>query len=246
MAPSGSPILMFPTIQTTPPRFRSAPSAARIDPAWQTTIAPLVAYLRTQQFTEQNGWHPDDPVYGAWGMGGGRRTPPNTGHVDLSMTRYVLNALHAAGAADSDPAFTAARIFVERCQNLDDGGFFFSTTEVDTNKAGQSGDHFRSYGTTTADGIAALLATGHSPEHDRVAAARQWLVSHHRDMAVPGFVGEAYQRWPKGLAFYYSAASAQAFRQLHVDAGSRGRGWFAPFAIARRIVGQSGKSGERG
>ena len=124
MAPSGSPILMFPTIQTTPPRFPSAPSAARIDPAWQTTIAPLVAYLRTQQFTGQNGWHPDDPVYGAWGMGGGRRTPPNTGHVDLSMTRYVLNALHAAGAPDSDPAFAAARIFVERCQNLDDGGFF--------------------------------------------------------------------------------------------------------------------------
>ena len=97
---------------------------------------------------------------------------------------------------------------------------FFSTTEADTNKAGQSGGHFRSYGTTTADGIAALLVTGHSPEHARVAAARQWLVSHHRDMAVPGFAGEAYQRWPKGLAFYYSAASAQAFRQLHVDAGA--------------------------
>ncbi len=39
-------------------------------------------------------------------------------------------------------------------------------------------------------------------------------------MAVPGFVGEAYQRWPRGLALYYSATSAQAFQALRVDAGS--------------------------
>ena len=197
----------------------SAICRARHD-GWQAQTAPMVTYLRSQQFTEQNSWRPADPVYGAWGMGGGRRTPPATGHVDLSMTRYVLDALRAAGAPDSDPAFAAARIFVERCQNLDDGGFFFSTTEADTNKAGQQGDRFRSYGTTTADGILALLATGHAGADARVVAARQWLVSHHRDMAVPGFVGEAYQRWPKGLAFYYSSSSAEAFRALQVDAGN--------------------------
>jgi squalene-hopene/tetraprenyl-beta-curcumene cyclase len=187
----------------------------------------MIGYLRGQQFTEQNGWRPQERVYGAWGMGGGRRTPPDTGHVDLSMTRYVLDALRAAGVPDSDPAFAAARIFVERCQNFDprtppggDGGFFFSTTEADTNKAGQDGDHYRSYGTTTADGILALLATGHALEDPRVLAAQRWLTDRHRDMAVPGFVGEAYQRWPKGLAFYYSAASAEAFRALRVDAGS--------------------------
>ena len=33
-------------------------------------------------------------------------------------------------------------------------------------------------------------------------------------MAVPGFIGEAHHRWPKGLAFYYAAASTQAFRAL--------------------------------
>ena len=39
-------------------------------------------------------------------------------------------------------------------------------------------------------------------------------------MEVPGFVGVAYQRWPRGLAFYYSSASLQAFQALHLDAGS--------------------------
>jgi hypothetical protein len=38
-------------------------------------------------------------------------------------------------------------------------------------------------------------------------------------MDVPGFVGEAYQRWPRGLGFYYAGASAQAFRALSFDGG---------------------------
>ena len=94
-------------------------------------VHAMVGYLRAQQFTEQNGWDPSDPVYGAWGMGGGRRTPPDTGHVYLSMTLYVLEALRAAGVPASDRLFEQARVFVERCQNFDakrsthgDGGFF--------------------------------------------------------------------------------------------------------------------------
>jgi hypothetical protein len=160
-------------------------------------------------------------------MGGEIRTPPETGHVDLSMTRYVVEALRAAGVVASDPALVAVRLFVERCQNFDpqhpndtDGGFFFSTTEFDTNKAGHDGNRFRSYGTTTADGILALLATGSAPDEPRLAAARRWLVSRHKDMYVPGFRGEAYQRWPRGLGFYYAAASAQAFRAVQSDPGT--------------------------
>jgi hypothetical protein len=72
-------------------------------PRWEGQVQPMVSYLRGQQFTEQNGWRTADPVYGAWGMGGGRRTPPDTGHVDLSMTRYVLEALRAAGAWEKPP-----------------------------------------------------------------------------------------------------------------------------------------------
>src|SRR5580704_7285526 len=189
---------------------------------WEEQIRPMVAYLRLQQFTEQNGWDRQDPAYGAWGMGGERRTKPVTGHVDLSMTRHVLDALRAAGVPEADKAFECARLFVQRCQNFNpqrpddgDGGFFFSTTEFDTNKAGHDGAHFRSYGTTTADGILALLAIGAPSSDARVMAATHWLASHHHDIGVPGFVGPAYQRWPRGLAFYYSAASSQVFGALH-------------------------------
>jgi hypothetical protein len=202
----------------------SAICRARL-PGWQAQVQPMVAYLRAQQFTEQNGWHSSDPVYGAWGMGGGRRTPPDTGHVDLSMTRYVLEALRASGVPATDKIFEQARLFLERCQNFDpaqadgDGGFFFSTTEFDTNKAGHDGQRFRSYGTTTADGILAFLAVGRPSDDPRILAAQRWLSAHHRDMAVPGFVGEPYHRWPQGLAFYYFCASTRAFRSLHMDPG---------------------------
>src|SRR5260370_23113624 len=104
-------------------------------PGWEQQIAPMLACLRRQQFSESNGWKHADPPFGAWGMGGFEHPPPNPGHVDLSMTRYVLDALQPAQIPAQDAAFTRPRIFVERCQNFDpqhpddaDAGFFFSTT----------------------------------------------------------------------------------------------------------------------
>lgn len=196
----------------------SAMCRARCDDL-QKRIAPMVSYLRGQQFASRNGWKETDPAFGAWGMGGEPRTPPDAGHVDLSMTRYVLEALRAAGVPSTDPAIQAARIFVARCQNPD-GGFFFSTTEFDTNKAGHDGKQFRGYGTTTADGIQAMLATGHSVEDPRVIAAARWLAGRRRNMSVPGFEGAAYDRWPRGLAFYFAAASTAAFHAMRMNAGS--------------------------
>jgi Prenyltransferase and squalene oxidase repeat len=189
-------------------------------PGWEAQIKPMVEYLRSQQFVEQNGWRGEDPAYGAWGMGGERRPPPDTGHVDLSMTRHVIEALRAIGVAPADPALQRAQVFITRCQNPD-GGFFFTTTEFDTNKAGHDGKQFRSYGTATADGIVALLATGWPREDARVVSAARWLKQHHRGMDVPGFVGPAYDRWPRGLAFYYSAASTEAFRALRMNPGTQ-------------------------
>lgn len=190
---------------------------------WRQSIEPMVAYLRAQQFTEQNGWQPRDPAYGAWGMGGERRTPPNPGHVDLSMTRYVLQALAATGVPASDPAFEKARVFLDRCQNYDpkaggtvDGGFFFSNIVVGANKAGYDGTRFRSYGTATADGILALLATGCPVDDPRVQAAQRWLVAHHQPDGAPGFPEEPYRRWTRALRFYYAAAGAGAFQALHL------------------------------
>jgi len=180
-------------------------------PDWRQTVAPMAAWLRTQQLSEAHGWKREDDAYGAWGMGGEPRTAPNAGHVDLSMTRHVLQALAAADVPSTDRAWSRARLFVERCQNPD-GGFFFSTVVVDANKAGQDGaSRYRSYGTATADGVLALLALGDSSSNDRVRTARRWLAEHDRPDGASGFMGEAYQRWILGLRFYYASASSEVF-----------------------------------
>ena len=190
---------------------------------WEPDVAAMTEYLRGQQFTEANGWRRDDAPYGAWGMGGDRRVPPSPGHVDLSMTRHVLEALSDAGVPAGDPAFGRAAVYVERCHNFDptqadtrDDGFYFSTVVLDANKAGPGAEGYRSYGTATADGILALLAMGRSPADERVQAARSWLKLHHLPDRATGFVGEAYQRWPGGLRFYYAASATKAFRKLAV------------------------------
>jgi hypothetical protein len=200
------------------PNYASALSVQAIRRAartnWRREVAPIVAWLRTQQLTESHGWKRDDAAYGAWGMGGEPRVAPNAGHVDMSMTRYVLQALATAEVPSTDPAPTRARVFVERCQNPD-GGFFFSTVVVDANKAGQDeGARYRSYGTATADGILALLALGDKPSSDHVQSAARWLTAHDIPNGAPGFKGEAYRRWTPGLRFYYAAASVEAFKGL--------------------------------
>jgi hypothetical protein len=175
----------------------------------------MVACLRAQQFCEENGWHRDHPSYGAWGMGGGRRRPPEPGHVDLAMTRYVLEGLAAAGVRPPDPALERAQVFLERCQNPD-GGFFFSTVNTDTNKAGEDGERYRSYGTATADGIVALDAVGAAGDDARIKRARKWLREHHQPNRVAGFQDGPRYLWSEGLRFYYAAAIVRAAPGLPV------------------------------
>jgi len=179
----------------------------------------MTTCLRRQQFAEELGWSPGWPAYGAWGMGGPPRRPPHTGHVDLSMTRHVLEGLAAAGLKPGEYAFSKASTFLERCQNSD-GGFFFSNVITDANKAGGEGGSFRSYGTPTADGVLSLLAIGGDSKR-----ALEWLARNHRVDRVPGFPDGFAEDWAGGMIFYYWAASARTFRKLNVSEAPPGRDW---------------------
>jgi hypothetical protein len=179
-------------------------------------IAPMLAHLRAQQFSEANGWDAGDPPFGAWGMGGPIHRPPEAGHVDLSMTRYVLEALRAGGISPSDPAITRALVYLQRSQNPD-GGFYFSTVTPEINKAGETNGRFASYGTATADGLLSLRAAGIAETDDRIQQALKWLKEHHREDRAPGFEGTAREAWGSGLRFYYACAISRAVPDLPVQ-----------------------------
>jgi A-macroglobulin TED domain len=187
------------------------------NPGYEKVIEPMVAQLRSQQFSETNGWKPQDAPYGGWGMGGSIRRPPEAGHVDLSMTRYVLEALRLSGVQPSDAAMTKALAYLERSQNPD-GGFFFSPVNPEINKAGQRGEGgFTSYGTATADGVLALRAAGVPDDDPRVAKAMKWLKDHHRPDRAPGFDKGTDRPWESGLRFYYTHAISRVLPDLPIE-----------------------------
>ncbi len=192
---------------------------------WRETIRPMVAALREQQFAEDRGWTPADAAYGGFGIGGPLRHPPYPGHVDLSMTRYLLEALRAAGSGDSEPAFARARVFLERCRDGKSGGFFFSPVVLEANKAGRTADGRPApYGSATADGVLALLAAGAAVDDPAVSGALAWLEREFRPDVCPGPRADAVPRWDDALKGYWRAAAAKAF----VAGGTSPR--FDPFA----------------
>lgn len=185
-------------------------------PGYQKVVEPMVAHLRAQQFTESNGWAPEQSPYGGWGMGGPIHRPPEPGHVDLSMTRHVLEALRLSGVPTSDPVITRALIYLKRSQNPD-GGFYFSPVNPEINKAGESGSGFVSYGTATADGVLGLRAAGVADEDLRISKALAWLRDHHRPDRAPGFDEGSGQPWGPGLRFYYAHAISRVLPELPVE-----------------------------
>jgi hypothetical protein len=191
------------------------------NPGYDKIIAPMVAQLLAQQFSEANGWGERDAPYGGWGMGGPIHRPPEAGHVDLSMTRHVLEALRLSGVPSSDPLIARALIYLERSQNTD-GGFYFSPVNPEINKAGSGAEStgesgFASYGTATADGVLALRAAGVSDEDPRITKALSWLKEHHKPDRAPGFEEGAVQPWGSGLRFYYAHAISRVLPGLQVD-----------------------------
>jgi len=79
----------------------------------------MVAAIKEAQIDESEGWSPGDPEYGGWAIGGPPRPKPEAPHLDLSTTRFALEALEAAGVQRSDAVWARARRFVESCQNHD-------------------------------------------------------------------------------------------------------------------------------
>lgn len=204
----------------------SALALAR-EPAHQATREALVDFLRRQQLVESLGWKPDDLDYGGWGEA---RTPyhrPASGKVDpsraanLSVTMFVLGALRVSGVPADDPAVRKAQVFVFRCQNFEpgDGGFYFSPGNLHQNKAGGK----TSYGSMTADGLRALLRTGLGNDHPRVAAARQWILSHFDPAHNSGDFPPGQEKMRDALYYYYCWSTAHAL----VESGA-GNTWARP------------------
>lgn len=180
-------------------------------------------YLLGRQFTEARGISIDHPAYGAWGFGETNLPHGEVGHVDLSHTRRVLEALRASRLEADHPAWEKALAFLGGVQKVGtpnfDGGFCASTYTLGANKADDADHQCRSYASATADGALALLAAGLPATDERVRAAREWLLAHPRwdypEGIPPGQPGD----WGQVLFYYHLAVRAQAYQALGIENG---------------------------
>jgi hypothetical protein len=137
------------------------------------------------------------------------------GHAaNISATLFALAALRTAGVGAEDPRVQAARVFIGRCFNEVEGGFFFSPCPGTNNKAGYdetpAGPRYRPYGSATADGLRALVLCGADRNDPLAAAATAWLEEHFLPDSHPGrFEGDSAV-WRDGYFFYYAWSVAHA------------------------------------
>lgn len=186
-------------------------------------------YLAAVQVRPRREKGEDDPDLGGWGQTGGdpqdlgSRMSPN-----ISVTRFALEALQGSTISDND-AIKLGLQFVSRLQNRDSasadhGGFHFTSLPDDPlNKAGWLRDdrgsvQTRAYGTTTADGLCALLAGGVAAEDARVQFAIAWLNRRQELESVPGIPGSdpRVSGNRQALRFYYYASLARAIERASV------------------------------
>ncbi|MBA4062308.1 MAG: hypothetical protein C0501_01115 [Isosphaera sp.] len=204
---------------------------------------PWVKFLKERQLTEALGWKPDEKPYGGWGYcrvvprkpAAGAIAPPLV-ESNLSATAFALDALRAARELDADTA-KAAAVFVRRCQNAD-GGFHFVYDDPVRNKAGKAGDEpltFHSYGSTTADGLRALVHC--SADGSRAVA---WLAKHFRADTHPGVYVERHEPNREAVYYYYAASAARGFRDTGLSLPG-GRSWAAE--LAGELAGRQWRDG---
>ena len=200
-------------------------------------VRRMSMYLAAQQFTEQRGINPDHLAYGSWGFGETNLSDGQIGHVDLSHSRRVLQGLRAGGLADPS-VYSNAMAFLhfiqkdpydERPQppgnivadtSIYDGGFYASPTAEGVNKGGaivgEDGTrlYFRTYASTTADGILALLAAGHDPDDTVVQEAADWLRANPDWETPAGIPTDDPGQWHRVMFFYHIAVRAEAYAAI--------------------------------
>ncbi len=193
-------------------------------------VRSMTTYLIGEQFTEQRGIHPSHPAYGSWGFGETHLPKGQVGHVDLSHTRHVLEALREAGWLDTVAIRKTTR-FLRLLQkhpshdqsppNAFDGGFYFSPVVLDQNKAGKDEQAYRSYATATCGGLMALLASGERGEGEPVQSAAHWLDANPVLDYPAGIPEDDPDHWRKVLFFYHLSVRAEVYDAMKKQGGWR-------------------------
>ena len=189
---------------------------------YEALAARQVQRLRDIQLGPAQGWQLGDPQFGAFGFGTKpERKPLGADLINLPLQRAVIEALVEAGIATDDSVIRDGVRFVRHCQVRDSrtgqGEFFFTPAPVHrVSKAGHEDDDPTRpipYGTTTCDGIRALLAAAPDTLAPRERSLL-WLAKGGGFERVPRLGVSSIER---SIRLYYLATLADTLRELAGD-----------------------------
>jgi squalene-hopene/tetraprenyl-beta-curcumene cyclase len=206
---------------------------ANKDGRYDQLLANAEKFVKEQQWDEGEGHEISNMNYGGAGYGSHSRP-------DLSNTSFLVDALHAVGRGEDDPALQKALVFISRCQNLEsehnttefaskvnDGGFYYTIAAGGQSQAGPTPEGgLRSYGSMTYAGLKSMIYAGVTRDDPRVKAAYEWIRQHYTLEENPGMGAQ-------GLYYYYHTF-AKALATLGdaqiVDADGQSHDWRAELA----------------
>ncbi len=186
---------------------------ASTDGQYGKLVAAAKRFVKKEQWDEGEGHDVSSMYYGGGGYGSQSRP-------DLSNTSFLVDALHAVGTGEDDPALEKAMVFISRCQNLasehnqtqyasqvNDGGFYYTIAAGGSSQAGETPEGgLRSYGSMTYAGLKSMIYAGVTRDDPRVKAAFQWIQRHYTLAENPGLGAQ-------GL-YYYSHTFAKTLGTL--------------------------------
>lgn len=194
----------------------------------------LIDYLLDQQFTEQRGFDSTHLAYGGWGYGEAGLPYGRHGHVDISHTRRVTEALCEAGylrhndlqeRIGSDVEFFIEgvqrhpddRRLYEGCKSRKDlpydGGFIASVVTLSTIKSqpvefAGAGIHYPSYATATCDGLMTMRMLG-LQKTKAYTDTKKWLKENQHYSTIDGLKDHPEQ-WDEIMHYYHLAVRSEA------------------------------------
>lgn len=175
----------------------------------------LLKYLVDSQCTEGRGFDPSNPNYGGWDVIGPDVMPNKTSGTNVSVTRFVLEAMDVwISDATLDEATQVlveasqekAKGWLQRLQKRSPAGGFFFTAQPGSalNKAKSSDGKPKAYATATCDGFLAHVLLGENYwGNDDSAELKTWIKTNITTGSVCGFEEDDQTGWPKALHYYH-------------------------------------------
>ncbi len=205
------------------------------DTALQQSIA---AYFHQQQFIQERGFSIDSLAFGGWGYGESNLKHGEHGHVDISHTRRIAEALietgniktqikedvflFLKGVQRSPEDLRLYKGCVDREKLPYDGGFISSAVTLATNKSqpyliDSAGYHYPSYATATCDGLLAMHALS-LHKTSTYQDASKWLIANQQMHTIDGLTHHPEQ-WDEVMHFYHLSVRSEAMSIIDPDGG---------------------------